>query len=59
MADVIDTGAEIYRLKSALRYIQWLVHQKTARTEPALHHFQRDFDAIRKLCEETVGPYVG
>lgn len=37
--------------------IQRIVHQPTARKEPALHHFQRDFDAIRALCEKGVGKY--
>lgn len=37
--------------------IQRIVHQPTPRKEPALHHFQRDFDAIRALCEKGVGKY--
>ena len=55
-ANILDR-LQIARLQAALRNIQMLVHQTTPRTEPALHHFQRDFDAIRKLCDQTVGPY--
>lgn len=42
----------------ALSQIQRLVHQKTSRTEPALHHFQRDFDAIRAICTRVIGPFA-
>ena len=42
----------------ALKRIQRLVHQKTARNEPALHHFQRDFDEIRRLCDQVIGQFV-
>ncbi len=52
-----ENDLDWYKFYDALKRIQWIVHQKTARTEPALHHFQRDFDEIRTICEMRVGPF--
>lgn len=52
--DIEDTIGFINR---GMKRIQEIVHTPTAGKMPAHHHFQKDFDEIRAICEAIVGPY--
>lgn len=57
--EVAALRTENERLLNALRAIQKLVYTPTPGKMPAHVHFQRDFDAIRKLCADAITPAPG
>lgn len=49
-----EAANELERLESALEQIHKIVYTPTSKTKhrTAQDHYQADFDAIRKICEE-------